>query len=82
MWCPWSLVEAQSECALELQACIVVYCLVESIETLSRKVRGNHDWCRFHIDAAFAGVTAMLPEMQHYFEGLELADSFNTNAHK
>ena len=38
--------------------------------------------CRFHIDAAFAGVTAMLPEMQQYFEGLELADSFNTNAHK
>ena len=37
---------------------------------------------RFHIDAAFAGVTAMLPEMQHYFEGIELADSFNTNAHK
>ena len=24
----------------------------------------------------------MLPEMQHYFAGLELADSFNTNAHK
>ena len=44
----------------------------------------HSDWhmCRFHIDAAFAGVTAMLPEMQHHFAGLELADSFNTNAHK
>ena len=49
---------------------------------LSGTVGGDSCWCRFHIDAAFAGVTAMLPEMQHYFEGLELADSFNTNAHK
>lgn len=34
------------------------------------------------MDAAYAGVTAMLPEQRHYFQGLELADSFVTNAHK
>lgn len=34
------------------------------------------------MDAAYAGVLGILPEMRHYFEGLELADSFSTNAHK
>lgn len=35
-----------------------------------------------HVDAAYAGSTAILPEMRHWFDGLELASSFNTNAHK
>ena len=34
------------------------------------------------MDAAYAGVTAMLPEMRGHFAGIELVDSFNTNAHK
>lgn len=34
------------------------------------------------MDAAYAGVAAMLPEQRHHFQGLELADSFVTNAHK
>ena len=37
---------------------------------------------RLHVDAAYAGVTAMLPEMRAHFAGIELADSFNTNPHK
>ncbi|CAK0780080.1 hypothetical protein CVIRNUC_004931 [Coccomyxa viridis] len=55
-------------------------CAVDPIADLAAIARKHSMW--FHIDAAFAGVTAMLPEMQHYFAGLELADSFNTNAHK
>ena len=35
-----------------------------------------------HVDAAYAGVAAILPELSHLFDGLELSDSFNTNAHK
>ena len=38
--------------------------------------------CRLHVDAAYAGVLGILPEMRHHFTGLELADSFSTNAHK
>ena len=38
--------------------------------------------CRLHVDAAYAGTFALLPELQHHFSGLEVADSFNTNPHK
>lgn len=35
-----------------------------------------------HVDAAYAGVSAILPEMAQHFRGLELAHSFDTNPHK
>ncbi len=35
-----------------------------------------------HVDAAYAGVTAMLPEFRKYFEGMEKADSIVINPHK
>ena len=35
-----------------------------------------------HVDAAYAGAAAILPEMRHHFDGCERADSFLTNAHK
>ena len=35
-----------------------------------------------HVDSAHAGSTAMLPEMQKYFEGTEQADSYVINPHK
>lgn len=34
------------------------------------------------MDAAWAGTFAVLPELRHHFQGLELADSFDTNPHK
>lgn len=34
------------------------------------------------MDAAFAGVYALLPELRHHFDGMEGCDSFSTNAHK
>lgn len=36
----------------------------------------------FHVDAAYAGNSFILPEMRHFKEGLEYADSFNTNPNK
>jgi len=36
----------------------------------------------FHVDCAYAGVTAMLPEMKKYFVGIENADSIVSNPHK
>jgi len=35
-----------------------------------------------HVDAAYAGSAAIVPEMQHYFKGWERADSIVTNPHK
>jgi aromatic-L-amino-acid decarboxylase len=35
-----------------------------------------------HVDAAYAGAAAILPEMRHYFAGCERADSYLVNPHK
>ena len=35
-----------------------------------------------HVDAAYAGAAALLPECRHHFEGCERADSFVVNPHK
>lgn len=35
-----------------------------------------------HVDAAYSGVAALLPEMRWIHDGLELADSYCTNPHK
>lgn len=50
-------------------------------------VREMADVCRregvwLHVDAAYAGVTAMLPEYRHHFDGWEQADSIVVNPHK
>jgi aromatic-L-amino-acid decarboxylase len=50
-------------------------------------VREIADLCRrdgiwLHVDAAYAGVTAMIPEYRRHFEGWELADSIVVNPHK
>jgi len=37
---------------------------------------------RAHVDAAYAGATAVLPSMRHWFDGWELVDSFSFNPHK
>lgn len=36
----------------------------------------------FHIDGAYAGNSFILPEMRRFKEGIEYADSFNTNPNK
>ena len=38
--------------------------------------------CRLHVDAAYAGVAAICPELRDGFQGLQKVDSFSTNAHK
>ncbi len=37
-------------------------------------------WC--HVDAAYGGTAAILPEMRPLLDGIELADSYVTNPHK
>ncbi len=36
----------------------------------------------FHVDAAWGGAAAIVPEMQHYLSGIEQADSVTFDAHK
>ncbi len=50
---------------------------VDKIATICEKEK---IW--LHVDCAYAGVTAMLPEMKKYFSGIERADSIVANPHK
>jgi aromatic-L-amino-acid/L-tryptophan decarboxylase len=70
---------------------LVPACVVATIGTTSstaidplREIGGI---CRsygawLHVDAAYAGAAALLPECRPFFDGLELADSFVFNPHK
>ncbi len=69
----------------------VPFCVVATIGTTSSTavdpVNQIVDICEreniwFHLDSAYAGVTAMLPEMKKYFKGFERADSIVINPHK
>lgn len=53
---------------------------VDPIPALARIAREYHVW--LHVDAAYAGVAAMLPEHRKLFAGTEHADSLVMNPHK
>lgn len=69
----------------------VPFCVAATVGTTSSTavdpVNAIADICErenvwFHLDCAYAGVTAMLPEMKKYFNGFERADSIVINPHK
>jgi len=53
---------------------------VDSLMELGKISQDHGMW--FHVDAAYAGSACICPEYRHYLDGVELADSFNMNAHK
>lgn len=57
---------------------------VDDLAAIARVVRalpgGDATW--IHVDAAHTGVFAILPELRHLLQGVELADSVCTNPHK
>ncbi|MCX7875176.1 MAG: aminotransferase class I/II-fold pyridoxal phosphate-dependent enzyme [Melioribacteraceae bacterium] len=53
---------------------------VDPVDEISKICQKQNIW--LHVDAAYAGVTSMLPEMKKYFTGIENADSIVTNPHK
>lgn len=53
---------------------------VDPVEKIAKICERENIW--LHVDMAYAGVTAMLPEMKKYFVGLEKADSIVSNPHK
>jgi aromatic-L-amino-acid decarboxylase len=54
-----------------------------SIDPLPEIARLCHKYGLWlHVDGAYGGVAAMMPEMRHILDGLEQADSFVVNPHK
>jgi aromatic-L-amino-acid/L-tryptophan decarboxylase len=53
---------------------------IDPVGEIAAICAGEHVW--LHVDAAYAGVTAMLPDFQAHFAGWETADSIVVNPHK
>jgi len=53
---------------------------VDPVAPIARIAKDLGVW--LHVDAAYAGVTAMLPEFRRHFAGIEDADSIVLNPHK
>jgi len=85
---PESLAEAIEE---DIEAGYLPICVIPTIGTTSSSsvdpVDAVADICEkhgiwMHVDTAYAGSAAIVPELQHYFKGCERADSIVTNPHK
>src|SRR6185503_16577302 len=70
---------------------LVPACVVATVGTTSSTaidpLPAIADICRrhgtwLHVDAAYAGTAAILPELRSLFDGVEQADSFVFNPHK
>src|SRR4029077_12801184 len=53
---------------------------IDPVEAIAAIARRHDLWV--HVDAAYAGTAAILPEFQHILQGCERADSLVTNPHK
>jgi aromatic-L-amino-acid/L-tryptophan decarboxylase len=53
---------------------------IDPIEPIAAVCRRHRVW--LHVDAAYAGTAAIVPELRHLFNGIEQADSFLFNPHK
>jgi aromatic-L-amino-acid decarboxylase len=53
---------------------------IDPVEAIADICASERIW--LHVDAAYAGVAAMLPEMRHILKGADRADSLVVNPHK
>ncbi len=53
---------------------------IDPLKEIAKICNENNIW--LHVDAAYGGTAAVLPEMKYIFEGLENADSIVVNPHK
>jgi aromatic-L-amino-acid/L-tryptophan decarboxylase len=53
---------------------------VDPLPAIAEICRRHGVW--LHVDAAYAGAAAIVPELRHLFQGVEHADSFVFNPHK
>ena len=75
----------------DLEAGLTPACVVATVGTTSSTANDPlpaiAEICRrhgiwLHVDAAYAGAAAIVPELRHFFAGVEHADSFVFNPHK
>jgi aromatic-L-amino-acid decarboxylase len=53
---------------------------IDPLPAIAEICRRHGIW--LHVDAAYAGTAALVPELRHWFAGMEQADSFLFNPHK
>ena len=53
---------------------------IDPVDTIADVAEEERLW--LHVDAAYAGPTALIPQMRRYFRGWERADSIVVNPHK
>ena len=77
--------------AADVHEGLIPACVVATVGTTSSTavdpLEGIGEVCRrrgvwLHVDAAYGGTAAIVPELRHLFDGVEHADSFVFNPHK
>ncbi len=74
------LLGAEDACAVVATIGTTGMASVDPVPEIARRCAAAGAW--LHVDAAYAGSAAILPELRHHFAGWELADSIGVNPHK
>ena len=74
------LLGAEDACAVIATIGTTGMASVDPVPEVARRCASAGTW--LHVDAAYAGSAAILPELRHHFAGWELADSIGVNPHK
>jgi aromatic-L-amino-acid decarboxylase len=74
------LVDAEEACAVIATIGTTGMTSVDPVPEIAARCAAAGTW--LHVDAAYAGAAAMLPELRTHFVGWELADSIGFNPHK
>jgi aromatic-L-amino-acid/L-tryptophan decarboxylase len=74
------LLEAEDACAVIATIGTTGMASVDPVPEIAERCAAAGTW--FHVDAAYAGAAAMLPELREHFAGWERADSIGVNPHK
>jgi aromatic-L-amino-acid decarboxylase len=74
------LVGAEDACAVVATFGTTGMASVDPVSEIAPRCAAAATW--LHVDAAYAGSAAILPELRHLFAGWELADSIGVNPHK
>jgi aromatic-L-amino-acid/L-tryptophan decarboxylase len=74
------LLGAEDACAVIATIGTTGMASVDPVPEIARRCAEAGTW--LHVDAAYAGSAAILPELRHLFAGWEQADSMGVNPHK
>ena len=74
------LVDAEEACAVIATIGTTGMTSIDPVPEIASLCAAAGTW--LHVDAAYAGPAAMLPELRKHFAGWELADSIGLNPHK